>query len=436
MSSIYLGEKAKNMRGFFVSLFRTLVAIRGNIRPAIILVLFMTVGLGLQGCTTAPQRLQAVPHEVAKQAEIPGMPGVRYFVVANATELAQAGYEALKREQAYLAEQGHTGALGPAVFLAISGGGDNGAFAAGLLNAWTETGTRPEFKLVTGISTGALIAPFAFIGKKYDATLKQVYTMTSPRDVLEKRSLLGGVLSDAMADNRPLLGLTRKFVTDELLKEIAAEYAKGRMLLIGTTDLDSGRGVIWDMGKIASYGGPEALDLFVKVMVASTSIPGAFPPMMIDVEAGGQRYQEMHVDGGVVAQVFAYPVSLRLAEETAMLGVTRERKLYIVRNARLDADWMQVQRATMSIAARAVVSMIQSQGIGDLYRIYATAHRDGVEFNLAFIPSSFRAPHKEEFDTEYMRSLYDTAYEMALKGYPWSHVPPGFVLPTAATVGR
>ncbi len=424
------------MSRFFVTVFMTLAARRRNIDAAFVLALFLAVGFSLQGCTTTAARLPAVPRDVAGKVEIPGMPGVRYVVVSDAPELAQAAFEALQRERDFLAKEGHSGALGPAVFLAISGGGDNGAFAAGLLNAWTETRTRPDFKLVTGISTGALIAPFVFAGKKYDATLKEVYTTTSPADVLEKRSLLGGVLSDAMADNRPLLTLTRKFVTEDLLKEIAAEYAKGRLLLIGTTDLDSGRGVIWDMGKIATYGGPAALDLFVKVMVASTSIPGAFPPMMIDVESGGRRYQEMHVDGGVVAQVFAYPVTLRLAEESALLGASRERQLYIIRNARLDADWMQVQRATMSIAARAVASMIQSQGIGDLYRIYATAHRDGVQFNLAFIPSSFQAPHKEEFDTEYMRALYETAYDMGLKGYPWTHAPPGFVLPTAVSPGK
>ncbi|ACC75683.1 patatin family protein [Paraburkholderia phymatum] len=423
------------MKKFFEVLVKTLVVNRLNI-DSTILGLFAVIVLGLQGCTTTPGRLPAVPHEITGRAEIPGMPGVRYVVFADAPELTQAAFEALKREQDYLARHGHTGPFRPAVFLAISGGGDNGAFAAGLLNAWTETGTRPEFKLVTGISTGALIAPFAFLGEKYDATLKQVYTTISPNDVLEKRSLLGGVLSDAMADNRPLLALTRKFVTEDLLKEIAAEYAKGRMLLVGTTDLDSRRGVIWDMGKIATYGGPAALDLFVKVLIASTSIPGAFPPMMIDVEVGGKRYQEMHVDGGVVAQVFAYPATLRVAEEASALGVIRERKLYIIRNARLDSDWMQVQRATMRIASRAVESMIQSQGVGDLYRIYATANRDGVDFNLAFIPSSFQAPHEEEFDTEYMRALYYTAYNMALKGYPWSKAPPGFALPSAASAGK
>lgn len=401
-----------------------------------ILGLFVAVLLALQGCSTTPQRLSAVPDELTRKAEIPGMPGVRYVAGADAPELAQAAFDSLKRERAYLAQQGHTGPVPQAVFLAISGGGDNGAFAAGLLNAWTETGTRPEFKLVTGISTGGLIAPFAFLGPKYDATLKQVYTTISPKDVLVKRSLLGGLLSDAMADNRPLLALTRKFVTEDLLKEIAAEYAKGRLLFVATTDLDSRRGIIWDMGKIATYGGPKALDLFVKVLVASTSIPGAFPPMMIDVEVDGKHYQEMHVDGGVIAQVFAYPATIRLAEEAASVGVSRERKLYIIRNARLDADWMEVERSTMTIASRAVQSMIQSQGFGDLYRIYATARRDGVDFNLAFIPASFAAPHKEEFDTEYMRALYDTAYKMALKGYPWAKAPPGFALPRAAAAAK
>ena len=390
----------------------------------------------LQGCSTVPDRLPAVPDELTSKAEIPGMPGVRHVAGVDAPDLTQVALDSLKRERDYLAQQGHVGPMPPAVFLAISGGGDNGAFAAGLLNAWTETGTRPEFKLVTGISTGALIAPFAFLGPKYDATLKQVYTTISPEDVLEKRSLLGGVLSDAMADNRPLLALTRKFVTADLLKEVAAEYAKGRLLLVATTDLDARRGIIWDMGKIATYGGPKALDLFVKILVASTSIPGAFPPMMIDVEVNGKHYQEMHVDGGVVAQVFAYPATIRIGEEAAAVGVNRVRKLYIIRNARLDADWEQVDRSTMSIASRAVASMIQSQGVGDLYRIYATAKRDGVEFNLAFIPASFNAPHKEEFDTEYMRSLYDTAYQMALKGYPWAIAPPGFVLPRVAVAPK
>jgi predicted acylesterase/phospholipase RssA len=390
----------------------------------------------LQGCSFAPPRQPAVPSALTAKAEIPGMPGVRFVAGVDAVELNKAAVEGLQRERENLLKQGHKGPMPPVALLAISGGGDNGAFTAGLLNAWTVSGTRPEFKLVTGISTGALIAPFAFLGTKYDATLKEVYTTISPKDVLEPRSFIGGVLGDGMADNAPLLRLTRKSVTEDFLKEVAAEYARGRFLLVATADLDARRPIIWDMGKIASYGGPDALDLFTRVMVASASIPGGFPPMMFDVEADGKRFQEMHVDGGIMAQVFAYPAVLRLKEQNAAAGSARERKLYVIRNARLDPDWAHVERSTMSIAGRSVASLIHTQGLGDLYRIYATAQRDGVDFNLGFIPSTFNEPHPEEFDNAYMRALYDTGYNMALKGFPWLKVPPGFTAPETTTVGK
>jgi len=384
----------------------------------------------VQGCAT-PTRLPAVPPELTSKAEIPGMPDVRYVAGGDLSELSQIAVDSLRKEQEFLAKQGHKGPLPPAIFVAISGGGDNGAYTAGLLNGWTAAGTRPEFKLVTGISTGALIAPFAFLGPKYDALLKQVYTTISPKDVLKPRNVVSGVFSDAMADNTPLWNLTRKSVNAALLKEIAAEYAKGRFLLIATADLDARRAIIWDMGKIASYGTPQALDLFVSVMMASASLPVAFPPVLIDVQADGKHYQEMHVDGGVMAQVFAYPAAIKIKEEAKEAGVARVRKLYVIRNARLDPDWAQVERQTFSIAGRSVSSLIQTQGIGDIYRIYATAQRDSVDFNLTFIPPTFNAPHKEEFDNEYMRKLYDVGYEFAAKGTPWVKVPPGFVAPTA-----
>lgn len=382
--------------------------------------------LVLHGCTTAPTRHAAVPSELTASAEIPGMPGVRHVAGGDMTALSAAALDGLRREQEMLVRQGHKGPMPPAVFVAISGGGDNGAYTAGLLNGWTAAGTRPEFKLVTGISTGALIAPFAFLGPKYDATLKTVYTTITPKDVLVPRGIIGGLMSDAMADNAPLWGLTRKSVTAELLKEIAAEYAKGRFLLVATADLDARRAIIWDMGKIASHGTPEALNLFVSIMIASASIPVGFPPVLIDVEAGGKRYQEMHVDGGIVAQVFAYPAAIRVKEQAATVGVERERRLYVIRNARLDPDWANTERSTMSIAGRSIASLIHSQGIGDLYRMYATAERDGVDFNLTFIPSSFNFPHKEEFDNAYMRALYDVGYDLAAKGMRWAKVPPGF----------
>ena len=240
-----------------------------------------------QGCaSTTPARHAAVPPELTAQAEIPGMPGVRYIGGGDFTELSRVAADALRREQELFVKQGGKGSLPPVAFLAVSGGGDNGAYTAGLLNGWTAQGSRPEFKLVTGISTGALIAPFAFLGPKYDATLKEVYTTITPPDVLVPRGLIAGFMSDAMADNAPLWTLTRKSVTADLLKEIAAEYAKGRFLLVATADLDARRGLIWDMGKIASYGTPQALDLFVSVMIASASILAALRALVGSGAAG------------------------------------------------------------------------------------------------------------------------------------------------------
>jgi predicted acylesterase/phospholipase RssA len=161
-------------------------------------------------------------------------------------------------------------------------------------------------------------------------------------------------------------------------------------------------------------------------MVTSAAIPGAFPPTMIDVEVGGKAHQEMHVDGGAVAQVFLYPPTIRTTELSRKAPpIERERRAFIIRNSRLDPDWAEVERRTLSISGRAISSLINSQGIGDLYRIYATTQRDRVDFNLAYIPKEFDAPHPEEFDTEYMRQLFAFAYDRAARGYPWAKLPPG-----------
>ena len=233
-----------------------------------------------------------------------------------------------------------------------------------------------------------------------------------------------------MADNAPLRRTVAKYVDRAMLDAIAAEYEKGRILLIGTTDLDARRPVIWDIGKIAESHQPAAVKLVQDILVASTAIPGAFPPMMIDVEVNGKHYQEMHVDGGASAQVFVYPPGLDISKS----GVKRERHLYVIRNARLDPDWAQVDRSTMSIAGRAISSLIQTQGVGDLYRIYLTAERDGFDFNLAYIPKSFTRELKEPFETAYMKALFQVGYDMAAKGYPWSKAPPGFNAPPGAPI--
>lgn len=390
-----------------------------------LLIAIGTVAVLAQGCA-GPVRKEAVPAALTTQAVVPGLADVRYRVGIDNDAILQEGVASVRREQEYLRASGKGTKLPPAMFLAVSGGGDDGAFGAGLLNGWTAAGNRPQFKLVTGISTGALIAPFAFLGPDYDDRLKDFYTNTKPSDIAEKRSVVAALTNDAMADNRPLWNRVSKEVDRPLLDAIAREYQKGRLLLVATVDLDARQAVLWNMTKIAASRDPKALDLFRSIMIASAAIPGAFPPVMIDVEANGHPYQEMHVDGGTMAQVFVYPPVLHLKELGKQNRFDRERRAYVIRNSRLDPAWAQVDRRTMSILGRAISSLITTQGIGDLYRIYLTCQRDGVDYNLAYIPASFHAPHKEEFDTEYMRVLFKTAYDMAAKGYPWAKTPPGY----------
>jgi len=380
--------------------------------------------LAVAGCAT-PERLPAVP--VSASTQVNELAPVRYLVSRESDTFAAEARNALEKEKRWLATRGQTGELPPAYFLAVSGGGDNGAYGAGFLNGWTAAGTRPEFKVVTGISTGALIAPFAFLGPKYDYVLEKVYTTTAQKDIFKKRGIKSLLFGDAMADTTPLANIIASYVTPEFLQELAAEYAKGRVLLVGTTNLDSLEPVIWNMTAIAASNDPRSVNLFRRILLASASIPGAFPPVMIDVDLAGSPHQEMHVDGGTVAQVFLYPPSLRLAN-----APPRKRVLYIIRNARLDADWASTERRTMTIAMRSIDSMIRTQGIGDLYRIYATTQRDGIDFNLAYIPPTFNVPHAEQFDTPYMQALYKVGLDQAKAGYRWQKYPPGFENPINA----
>lgn len=335
-----------------------------TIKPHVAFVLLGIMALTLcAGCGTM-SRGSAVPEQLRKEAVIPGVPDARIFADSATAELTRLGLESLEREKASLAASGYKGPLPPVSFLAVSGGGDDGAFGAGLLLGWTAAGDRPQFKVVTGISTGALIAPFAFLGPEYDHVLKHVYTNVTKEDIFRSRNLLAVFYKDAMSDTTPLWRLLSQYVDQKMLDAVAAEYQKGRLLLIGTADLDSRRGVIWNMGQIAASGNPKAIHLFKSIMLASAAIPGAFPPVFFDVEAKGNAYQEMHVDGGTVAQVFIYPPSFKLGQLSEESGVRRERRLYVIRNARLDPEWAEVERRTLPIAERAISSLIQNQGRG------------------------------------------------------------------------
>jgi predicted acylesterase/phospholipase RssA len=384
--------------------------------------LLIAVLLALTGCSPPP-RLAGVPQSETTLAQIPGIPNARYFPDTQIDLMAQETLAARGREIAALAQQGFHGPLPDTNILAVSGGGANGAFGAGLLTGWTEAGTRPEFKLVTGVSTGALTAPFAFLGPAWDPKLTAVYTGIKPADVFEKRGLTAAIWNDALSDTTPLSRLISRFANEEMLAAIAGEYAKGRLLLIGTTDLDAGRPVIWNIGAIAASGQPQALDLFRKILLASAAIPAVFPPVLVDVEVNGHRYQEMHVDGGAIAQMFLYPPALAHAE-ILRARTPRVIHAWLIRNSRLDPDWATVERSTLTIAQQAISTMIQASGSNDVNRIYFTTMRDHVDYNLAYIGQDFTLEPEEDFDPVYMRALYDYGRTKARTGYPWAKRPP------------
>jgi predicted acylesterase/phospholipase RssA len=404
------------MRGLSVRV--TLIAVL-SAAAAILALLFLQ-----NRATTVRHR--AVPHDLEVAAHVVGFPDdIRYFPrdSLGIERMTKEFADSWEREKAYLHKQD----LPATSYLAISGGADNGSFTVGFLNGWTKTGTRPQFKLVTGVSAGALIAPLAFLGPDYDETLKSIYTNVSRKDIVRDRMFYSVLLTDALADTTPLSKLLGVKVTQKTVDAIGAEYAKGRLLFLATTNLDARRPVVWNVTKIAASGQPGALELIRKIMLASSAIPGAFPPVMFDVEANGKTYQEMHVDGSASAQVFVYWTGVQIKKLSQQRGAQRERTVYVLCNARLDPQWAEVERRTLPITFNAIHTLIEYHVIGDLYRIYEVAKRDGTDFKLAYIAQTFKVPHTKYFDTAYMQQLYAFGFAQATAGYQWAKQPPTMV---------
>ena len=343
----------------------------------------------------------------------------RYFPSLDIEPLLADAMRSNERERAAAGAEGSDVALSPASYLAISGGADSGPFGAGLLVGWSQKGDRPTFKVVTGVSAGALIAPFAFLGSRYDDVLGKVAVSIGPRDIFHLRSIFAAISSDGFADTKPLADLIARYVTPELLSAVALEYAKGRVLLVGTTDLDARQPVVWDMGAIASSNSPRALMLFRQVLLASAAIPGVFPPVLLDVTESGRHYQEMHVDGGVTSQVFLFPAQLIQMLVGDRAGQRRERTVYIIRNGRIEPVWKPVRRRSTTVAREAIDAFIDVQAVNDLYRLEVSAERSGEQFNVAYIGSDFDIPHKALFSAQYMHQLFNYSFHLAKDGTPW-----------------
>ena len=398
-----------------------LSASASTVRYALILLV-----ISLAGCGVLPRN--PVPPDKVADAVIPGMPDIRAWGGRPSPAMERDLADSFAQESPAEFPIAADGLIHYA-HLALSGGGANGAFGAGFLKGWTETGHRPVFKIVTGVSTGALMAPFAFLGPAHDDDLHQLYTQTRTRDIIQLRlhSLLPQLLAgDSLADSGPLANLIARHIDADLLQEVAAAHRGGRRLYIGTVDLDAQQFVVWNMGMIAVSGRPDALDLFRSIMLASASIPIAFPPVFFEVEANGRRYDEMHVDGGVGARVFLTGGVFRVSEVRAGGGRDPARSdVFVIHNGQLGPIPAPTRRNVRNIATRVLEMTGKSGVIGDLFRIYTISLRGGASFHWVTIPDGIETAGSEFFDPERMTQLYDVGYRKALAGPVWSTDPPG-----------
>jgi predicted acylesterase/phospholipase RssA len=375
------------------------------------------------GCATIAPR-NVLPQASAAQIELEGFHNIRFWGDAPARDI-----QAIMMEDAPRAEMrslsGAEKHSPVSTLLAISGGAEDGAFGAGLLVGWSDAGTRPVFDLVTGVSSGALIAPFAFLGRERDGQLREIFTKYGRQDIFTY-NVPGLLKGSALADDAPLARLIEKYVDDAFLQEIANERIRGRILLIGTTNLDTQRPVMWDMGRIAMSHNPDAKSLFHRILLASATLPGVFPPVRIQVRVGGQNYDELHVDGGVTRQVFIAPsiFSFTSHDQKSARPAAKPR-LFVIKNGKIDPEWQSVDENVLSITQRSISTLIKNQGIGDLYRIYSVTRRDGIDFNLASIPPDFKDTSDEPFDQKYMVALFERGYDLASHNYSWVKAPPG-----------
>jgi Patatin-like phospholipase len=302
-------------------------------------------------------------------------------------------------------------------WLAMSGGGSDGAYAAGLLTGMSQAGDRPDFAVVTGASIGALIAPYAFLGPRYDEKLQQQFTTITAGDIFEDRGT-----SDSLMDSWPLKRTIEKNVTPQLLADIAAEHRRGRRLLAVTTNLDAGRRVIWNLGAIATRGDDKALQLFRSVLLASASIPGIFPPVLIDAESHGKALQELHNDGTITAPFFIAPESVLAGTGTVHLPT---KQIYVIANAKLTQQFEMTTLQTTAVLGRSIALALQSGLRLELLLTLAAAQKQGISLSVAQIDPEFEHPARGAFDPEYMKALFDFAVGQAKKGKTFETVAAG-----------
>jgi Patatin-like phospholipase len=394
---------------------------RRTTRPLVAGCVLCGAALVLVGCETVAR----IPYTQVEQAEaiVPGFPGARLWADDPAIASPRRSVVASTRAQQQ------------PIVLALSGGGADGAFGAGLLTGWTARGNRPQFTFVTGASAGALIAPFAFLGSRYDEVLRGVFASGEMANLLQSDGL-AGLLGAGLFKTAPLRDLIARHVDDALLAAVAREYQTGRRLYVVTTNLDAQRTAIWDMGKIASSSDPGALELFRNVMTASASIPGVFSPMLIDVEAQGKRFAEMHVDGGVTTNVLILPEAV-LVSGTPVFPPDARPRVYVVMNSKLTPDFDVVRASTLPIVTRSFETSVRANTRNTLLASYQFAKSRNWDFNVTAIDPDYPKSPTIGFDQGYMQQLFDYGFERGRRGIVWQSTPAEFrTLPPSPRVAR
>jgi len=369
--------------------------------------LCLVAAIGLSGCVTLPRSDHPPP---GSQAVVPigFSPSVRAQGVDWRLEKPPA--EIVKGLRSAVTD-------GSLDILALSGGGASGAFGAGALVGLSRAHTRPQFELVTGVSTGALIAPFAFLGSAWDAQLKEAFVGGLSSGLMQRRGLRA-LFDASVFEGEPLKHLIDNFVTEALLEEVARETAKGRLLLVATTDLDKSETVVWNMGAIAAKSGEPARTLFRDVLVASASVPGIFPPIMIPVtDAAGVVYEEMHVDGTTTVPFFIAPEAVLVAP--GLPWEARGGNIYLIINSELNVMPRTTPINTLSIFERGFSSALAHTSRTALAQNATFAQKLGMSFRYTAIPSNDGFAGFLDFDPDKMRALFDYASACAAQGQLW-----------------
>ncbi|MEN8254472.1 MAG: patatin-like phospholipase family protein [Verrucomicrobiota bacterium] len=385
-----------------------------------ILQIALPFAIVLAGGCASMKRLPP-PDDAMAMAAIPGFPNCRMWgddSPADEAQRTQRLKEQIQSDPEYDPEA-------PVHFLAISGGAQEGAFGAGLLAGWSASGTRPEFRVVTGVSSGAMLAPFAFLGPDYDQDCQALFSDYSTKEIVNKRIFSALFRGASLTDNKKLRAILESHFTPVEMEKVAKEYARGRKLFIGSTNLDSTRPVIWDIGAIAASGHPGAYDLIIDVILSSAAFPGVFPPMLFDVEKDGKKFQELHADGGLTTQVFVFPINYNVRHTLHEVGLKGPSHVYVLRNAMLWPRLKAVKPRTLPILEKTAFSLVNAMALMDIHHIYQEAVDNEIEYHLAYMPSDFRDPD-EPFDPSYMKELFTLAREQAKGGYPWDAKPPEF----------